>query len=142
MKKTGLLLTVFIILAALASSCFVWDAIKDRYQPYKVYDETKGGKKKVKFIYDSPSAKSVALVGEFNNWTTPGSSVPENETRNIVLDMEKNKESGFWERVMYLEPGKYQYKYYIDGGTWKYDQNTLEKTDDSFGGYNSLVIVQ
>lgn len=136
------LFSLMMICLFILSGCSVWRSIKDRYQPFIIYPEESQGKKKVKFIFDSPSSKTVVLAGQFNNWTYEKAKVSENETVNVVIEMEKNKQTGFWEKIIYLAPGKYQYKYVLDGGTWKYDQNTLEKTDDGFGGYNSIIIVQ
>ena len=133
---------VFIIAAIFLNSCFVWNSIKDRYKPFIITDEMKDGKRKVKFVFDSPSSQAVYLAGQFNNWIWEKAKVSANETVNVVIEMERNKQTGFWEKFVYLTPGKYQYKYVLDSGTWKYDQNTLEKVDDSFGGFNSVIVVQ
>ena len=132
---------VFLSLFFLMSGCFVWNSIKDRYKPFILTNEVKGGKRKVKFIFDSPSSKTVYLAGQFNNWTYDKAKVSKNETVNVVIELARNKQTGFWEKYVYLPPGKYQYKYVLDGQTWKYDQNTLEKTDDGYGGFNSIIVV-
>jgi 1,4-alpha-glucan branching enzyme len=141
MKKMVRITATLGMLLVFASGCFVWNVIKDRYTPFVFFEEFKDGGRKVKFVFDSPASQSVALAGQFNNWVKPGDSVSANENKNIVLLMERNKETGFWERFMYLAPGKYQYKYVLDSGTWQYDQNTLEKTDDGFGSFNSIIVV-
>jgi 1,4-alpha-glucan branching enzyme len=141
MKKLMRIATIFGLLLVFTGGCFVWNVIKDRYTPYVFFDEFKDGGRKTKFVFDSPASQSVALAGQFNNWTPPGASVSANETKNIVLLMERNKETGFWERIMYLPPGKYQYKYVLDSGNWQYDQNTLEKVPDGYGAYNSIIVV-
>lgn len=141
-KKMAVTATSVLLLVVLLNGCFVWNSIKDRYQPYVLMDEVKEGKRKVKFVFDSPSSQVVFLAGQFNNWTWEKAKVSENETVNVVIEMERNKQTGFWEKFVYLSPGKYQYKYVLDGGTWKYDQNTLEKTDDGYGGFNSVIVVK
>jgi len=133
----ALLLVVFVF-----HGCFVWNSIKDRYKPFIVFDEAKDGKKKVKFVFDSPSSKTVMLAGQFNNWTWQKAKVSVNESVNVAIEMELNKKTGYWEKIVYLSPGKYQYKYVLDGGTWRYDQNTTIKVADGFGGKNSVIVVQ
>lgn len=54
-----------------------------------------------KFSYDFPEAKSVSLIGDFNNW---------NRTAHI---MERDEE-GKWTAYAEIEPGKHRYKYLID----------------------------
>lgn len=82
----------------------------------------------VKFRFFAPNAKKVALAGTFNNW---------DKNANI---MEK-KISGFFEIILPLPPGKYQYKFVIDDNTWKEDPNNPAKADDGFGGFNSVFIL-
>jgi hypothetical protein len=40
-----------------------------------------------------------------------------------------------------LPPGRYEYKFVIDGVTWKEDPNNPQRVDDGFSGFNSLLIV-
>ena len=81
-----------------------------------------GTKDGVKFTYFNPDAKSVYLVGDFNNWNT--SATP----------MEKNAE-GLWSVVIPLSPGKYQYKFFVDG---RYEQDPTNPITE--GPYGNSVI--
>ncbi len=83
---------------------------------------------KVRFKYYAPSAKSVALAGSFNNWSTDS-------------DLMVKDESGYWIIEKKLEHGEYQYKYVVDGN-WVADPMNNETTDDGFGGVNSVVSVK
>ncbi len=56
----------------------------------------------VRFEYYNPQAKSVYLAGDFNNWST--TSHP----------MRKEEDGTFW-IVLKLAPGKYEYKFIVDG---------------------------
>ncbi|MGB9823767.1 MAG: glycogen-binding domain-containing protein [Candidatus Hydrothermia bacterium] len=56
----------------------------------------------VRFEYYNPQAKSVYLVGDFNNWSP--TSHP----------MRKEEDGTFW-IVVKLPPGKYEYKFFVDG---------------------------
>ena len=75
----------------------------------------------IKFTLFAPDAKAVFLAGDFNGWgRTP---------------MEKNDE-GFWETVLQLQPGRYEYKYVVDG-EWIPDPDNPVVS----GGYQNSVII-
>lgn len=82
----------------------------------------------VKFKFFDPSAKKVSLAGTFNNWDKNSSIM-------------RKTEEGFFEIVIPLPPGKYQYKFVIDDTNWKEDPNNPAKTPDGFGGFNSVFIL-
>jgi len=71
---------------------------------------------------------TVALAGEFNAWSTSA-------------DPLSKQADGSWKLVKKLEPGRYAYKFVIDGTNWKPDPNAADKVDDGFGGTNSVVVV-
>lgn len=71
---------------------------------------------------------SVHLAGEFNSWSTSA-------------DPLTKQPDGSWKITKKLEPGRYAYKFVIDGGTWKEDPNAAESVDDGYGGKNSLIVV-
>lgn len=56
----------------------------------------------VRFEYYNPDAKQVYLAGEFNEWST--TSLPM-----------RREEDGTWWIVIKLSPGKYEYKFVVDG---------------------------
>lgn len=80
------------------------------------------------FSYTDPAAKSVYVAGDFNEW---------NATAN---PMEKDS-SGVWVAAVPLKPGKYQYKFIVDGN-WKPDPLNSDTADDTFGGRNSVKTVR
>ena len=55
----------------------------------------------IRFSLTDPAAQSVALAGEFNNWSTTATPM--------------NKEGDVWSITMALEAGKHEYKFVIDG---------------------------
>ncbi len=79
------------------------------------------------FSYTDPAVKSVSIAGEFNQW---------NATAN---PMQKDSQ-GLWTATIPLKPGKYSYKFVVDG-TWKADPLNPDGTDDGFGAKNSLKTV-
>lgn len=64
-------------------------------------------------------AKEVFLTGSFNQWATN--------------DLVMTKKDGSWQKTMNLKPGKYLYKFIVDGN-WKEDPNNLQVEQD--GDYN------
>ncbi len=56
----------------------------------------------VEFSIYAPYAESVFVAGDFNNWNT--SQLPL-----------KKDQLGVWKRVIYLPPGRYEYKFIVDG---------------------------
>ena len=81
----------------------------------------------VVFTYVDTSARSVSLAGEFNDW---------NATANPM----QRDPSGLWTVALPLKPGKYQYKFVVDG-SWKQDPANPDGADDTFGGKNSVKTV-
>jgi 1,4-alpha-glucan branching enzyme len=71
---------------------------------------------------------SVALAGEFNAW-------------NTTADPLAKQPDGTWRITKPLAPGRYAYKFVIDGTTWKEDPSAAETTDDGYGGKNSVIVV-
>jgi len=86
-------------------------------------------KKSVVFEYQNKNAKKVVLTGDFNNW-------------DISSDQMFDLGDGNWSITMFLEPGRYEYKYVVDDTEWIADPNAKEFVDDGYGGKRSVVIVQ
>lgn len=81
-----------------------------------------------RFFYYAPWAHEVYIVGEFNNWT------PDANSKLI-----KN-EDGRWSKVLVLKPGRYRYKFVVDG-EWREDPNNQLKISNPFGGIDSIIEV-
>ena len=71
---------------------------------------------------------SVNVAGEFNAWSTSADAL-------------QKQPDGSWLLAKKLAPGRFGYKFVIDGGNWKPDPGAAEGVDDGFGGKNSLVVV-
>lgn len=81
----------------------------------------------VTFTYSDPAAKNVSVAGEFNQWNANATPMLKDP-------------SGAWTATIPLKPGKYQYKFVVDG-TWKADPLNPDGVDDTFGGRNSVKTV-
>jgi len=71
----------------------------------------------VEFSYYDPSAFSVALAGTFNNWDSQAN------------EMTKDEE-GTWRVVLDLPPGRYEYKFVINGADWMADPDNPKVVGD------------
>lgn len=69
------------------------------------------------------NAQEVLLSGSFNNWSTSG--------------MAMQKSNNGWEVKLKLVPGRYEYKFIVDG-TWMRDPENLQKLNDTYGDFNSV----
>ena len=78
----------------------------------------------VLFTLDARGAYCVQLAGDFNGWMADGN------------EMESG--GGIWRKVIPLPPGRYQYRYVVDG-RWFADPLNLDVEPAPWGGYNSVV---
>jgi 1,4-alpha-glucan branching enzyme len=81
----------------------------------------------VELTFHAPEAKTVCIAGKFNAWDT--GSTP----------MKKGKD-GIWRIKLTLPPGKYEYKYFVDGA-WASDLKCPELVPNPFGTNNCVISV-
>ena len=81
------------------------------------------------FRYTNRDARTVHLVGDFNDW---------NPTSDPMVD---ENGDGEWTLFYPLEPGRYQYKFVVDGTRWIPDPTNPIHEPDGFDGINSVVII-
>ncbi|MDQ8206040.1 alpha-amylase family glycosyl hydrolase [Coraliomargarita sp. SDUM461003] len=72
-------------------------------------------------------AQSVALVGEFNDW---------NDSTHRLQRVD-----GGWAVNTAFKPGRYLYKYVIDG-QWQPDPRPGDRFADGYGGWNSFIQIE
>lgn len=85
-------------------------------------------KEGVVFSYYDPVAKSVQLVGDFSKWKP---------LEDLMVQQKENK---IWKGMVSLKPGKYQYKFIVDG-EWRIDPYNSEVVTSDIGVNNSSVVV-
>ncbi|MFH1848138.1 MAG: AAA family ATPase [Candidatus Omnitrophota bacterium] len=78
------------------------------------------------FSFYAPTASKVFVVGDFNNWTTSDAS-------RMVL-----KDGGVWEKNLQLSPGKYRYRFVVDG-RWTQDPANEKVELNPFGEQVSIL---
>ena len=84
-------------------------------------------KGKTKFEFSAPEAKEVSLAGSFNQW-------------NPQANPMKKDKKGIWKATLALEPGKYEYRFVVDGN-WENDPSCSSCVDNEFGGRNCVRVV-
>jgi 1,4-alpha-glucan branching enzyme len=95
----------------------------------------------VRFKFFAPSAHRVQLAGSWpeNNWARGDGSVGE---ADIGL-MHDDDNDGTWEIVVPLEPGRYQYVFWLDEATWRLDPGNAAEVDAGPARRASeLIVVQ
>jgi hypothetical protein len=81
------------------------------------------------FVARFPDARSVAVVGSFNDWS-PGS-----------IPLEDRDHDGIWRASIVLPAGAHEYMFVVDGERWVADPLAGRYVEDDFGRENSLLIV-
>lgn len=83
----------------------------------------------VRFIYEDEYAKSVHLIGDFNNW----------QRNEIVL--ERVGESKLWTAEIVLDEGFYKYGFLVNETNIVSDPLARYKVKDSLGNESSLMVL-
>ncbi len=84
---------------------------------------TKAG---VLFSLNAPEAHRVQLAGDFNEWVPEGN--------------EMQFSSGIWRKMLALAPGRYRYRYVVDG-RWQADPLNSCVEPSPYGEYDSVIVL-
>ena len=84
-------------------------------------------KRRVTMTLEAPEADQVSLMGDFNEWDVN------------THPMKKNKR-GVWEKAVMLPPGRYEYKFLVDGQWWN-DPRNCDHCLNCFGTQNNVMVV-
>jgi AMP-activated protein kinase-like protein len=84
------------------------------------------------FVGHFPGARSVEVVGSFNNWSRG------------LLHLRDENHDGIWHAAAVLPAGQHEYMFVVDGERWVTDPLAGRFVDDGFGGgrENSVLIVR
>lgn len=80
----------------------------------------------VRFALVAPSARSVALVGDFNAWNP------------VATQLDPSESSGVWRVSVPLTAGRHEYAFIVDGERWVVDPLAATVHDD-YGTESSVV---
>ena len=81
------------------------------------------------FVYPAEPGATVAIAGDFNNWSAEASP------------MRFNSRVGVHEAVIELKPGQHRYRLIIDG-KWITDPYNPESAPNPFGQTDSVIVVR
>lgn len=83
----------------------------------------------VSFSLHDHWVQQVQVLGSWDDWQAPG----------LVAQQVEN---GVWQTVpLSLPPGRYRYKFLLDGTRWLDDPANPQKWPDTYGGLNSLLLL-
>lgn len=83
----------------------------------------------VVFTFEHPQARSVSLIGSFNQWNPRG------------FEMRSRGQEKVWVLELRLPPGRYEYAFIVDGEVVKTDPTSPFSERDGFGNQNSIIFV-
>jgi len=81
------------------------------------------------FVLSAPKAKGVYLVGDFNGWRI--------DEESLLWDCGR----GVWQKRLALMPGRYRYKFVIDG-KWIADPSNSVAEPNPYGGFDSILEIE
>lgn len=85
------------------------------------------GLKNIEFFLVAPDARSVKLAADFTDWG------------KFPIDMIRT-ENGIWSFTLPLAPGRYLYRFLVDG-EWRDDPCPMLRAPNPFGTDNAIMIV-
>jgi len=91
------------------------------------------GEKVIRFQYELEKVGGIHAVfvsGAFNQW------------RPTKDKMWYDPPTRMWTADVAMKPGKYEYKFVINGETWVSDPNAKLIVEDPYGGKNGVVVVE
>ena len=84
--------------------------------------------KQVSFRVSAPEAQNVSLAGNFNDW----------DKNCHILERDPD---GTWEIHIDLMPGKYEYRFLVDG-EWRNDPDCTNFAPNPFGSENCIFTLE
>lgn len=93
----------------------------------RVTTQSRMKRRKVTFSLEANNATEVILMGDFNNW-------------NPQKHPMKKDANGLWQKAVIIPPGRYEYKFLVDGH-WKKDPQNEYICSNSYGTYNNVINV-
>ena len=86
------------------------------------------GRRRVTFTLEEAGAGQVTLTGDFNQW-------------DIEKHPMQKKSDGTWEKVVMLPPGRFEYKFMVDG-QWRCDPSNHHRCKNIHGTQNSVIMIE
>jgi len=112
--------------ASLPASVEALDQIESRLQTRIEASPPQRIGEGVLFTIEAPGARCVQLAADFNGWVANGN--------------EMQSSGSIWRKVVPLPPGRYHYRYVVDGG-WQTDPLNVNIEPTPWGGYNYVLVL-
>jgi hypothetical protein len=90
-----------------------------------------GAPQVVQFVLVAPTARRVALVGDFNGW----------DVRSTPLHRVSASHGDVWAVELPLATGRHAYAFVVDDSTWLADPGAARAPGDDFGAPSSVIVV-
>ena len=84
-------------------------------------------RRKAVFLIHAPEAKEVCMAGDFNEWMAKKHHLKKNA-------------DGVWGKITFLFPGRYEYKFIVDG-KWELDPDNHRMCANRFGTHNNVITI-
>lgn len=81
------------------------------------------------FVLLAPEARSVSVVGDFNDWDP------------AVTPLTRHGREGVWVVEVDLRSGRHLYSFVVDGDVWVPDDGVPRAPDDEFGRPSSVLLL-
>jgi serine protease AprX len=82
------------------------------------------------FVFHDDSAESVSVAGDFNGWSPN------------ATPLERNAAGLWFTEIAIPQAGRLEYKFIIDGRRWVEDPNNGMKAANTYGGLNSVLVIE
>ncbi len=115
-------------LIVFAAGGFVYHQLAGRLAPGSTPNHVGQGVPVV-FHLQEPSAKSVAVMGSFNNWDPEG------------YEMTQDPDTGLWTLQLSLDAGRHEYVFWVDNQRIAPDPDADMVREDDFGNRNSVLFI-
>jgi 1,4-alpha-glucan branching enzyme len=84
-------------------------------------------RRSIELVLEKPKAQQVILMGDFNQWNP--------KTHPMCRD-----KNGLWRKTVRIFPGRYEYRFLVDG-EWHNDPHNTLRCSNSFGSENNVIEV-
>ena len=85
-------------------------------------------KRRITFTLKAPEAEEDILMGDFNHW-------------DFKKHPMKKDHLGMWKKDVVVLPGKYEYKFLVDG-RWQIDPKNKNICPNCFGTLNNVIEIK
>lgn len=85
-------------------------------------------RRRVAFSLNAPDSENVYLSGDFNMW-------------DLCKHPLKRNKNGVWQKTLMLVPGRYEYRFVIDG-QWGNDMQNPQTCMNCYGTLNNVLMVE